>query len=214
MNQEQLDMLNQAPPAKELRTRRADDGTLLTYLEGRYIVETLNAIFGPDGWSREFAGRGLQIVDKSVVGIFVDGGDCDIEKSMVRVSVTCEYRILLKRSYVGSCGVTYEGPTVIEDVGFGQSKPFVNVGDAIESACKEAVTDALKRCARTIGNALGLCLYNRKQESKTPYNRWEELEMRLDEPDQAPPTDADFPQVSPAHENPVDDPPRRKRRKT
>jgi DNA recombination protein Rad52 len=36
-----------------------------------------------------------------------------------------------------------------------------NRGQAFEKAKKEAVTDALKRCLRAFGNAMGNCLYDK-----------------------------------------------------
>jgi recombination DNA repair RAD52 pathway protein len=38
------------------------------------------------------------------------------------------------------------------------------VGAAVESAEKEAATDALKRCAKSLGMRLGLALYDKAQE--------------------------------------------------
>ena len=49
-----------------------------------------------------------------------------------------------------------------QDVGHGQGHSK-SLGDAHDSAMKEAVTDALKRALRTFGSPLGLALYDKTQ---------------------------------------------------
>lgn len=49
------------------------------------------------------------------------------------------------------------------DVGVGLAA--TNSGDAFETAIKAAYTDGLKRAARTLGNTLGLALYDKAQEA-------------------------------------------------
>jgi DNA recombination protein Rad52 len=209
MTDDQIKLLNQEPPANEIRSRRADNGASLLYVEGHYIAETLNSIFGPDGWGREFTGKGLQIVNRSVIDR--DG------KNLFVVSVLCEYRITLLPDFVVYNEKPSSKPVVCEDVGFGQSDPCIDEGYAIESACKEAVTDALKRCARTLGKALGSCLYDKAWlachrpagDGQTPNARADALNRRLDgsvgsphdDSSQDAPADNDFPQVPPVSEN-------------
>jgi DNA repair and recombination protein RAD52 len=59
------------------------------------------------------------------------------------------------------CTVTAGGVTR-QDVGFGSGFAKM-IGDAIEGATKEAVTDALKRCLRTFGHPFGLALYDKER---------------------------------------------------
>jgi recombination DNA repair RAD52 pathway protein len=40
-----------------------------------------------------------------------------------------------------------------------------DLGAAIESAIKEAATDSLKRCCKTLGDRLGLALYDKQQRN-------------------------------------------------
>lgn len=61
--------------------------------------------------------------------------------------------------YLAIVAVTVDGVTRT-DVGHGQGFQK-NVGDAHDSAVKEAVTDALKRGLRTFGNTFGLALYEK-----------------------------------------------------
>jgi len=141
MNNEQKHALEQAPPRDELKTRRQGQATL-TYIEGRYTIEAMNRIFGPDGWSRQFAGNGLTTISKT------EGVPKDKQQTRYDVGMLCEYRVTV-------------GSVVIEDVGYGIGQSYQGYADAYESAAKEAVTDAMKRCCRSLGNALGNCLYDK-----------------------------------------------------
>ena len=81
-----------------------------------------------------------------------------------------------------TCIVTVTvGDVVREDVGFG-SGFAKQIGDAVEGATKEAVTDALKRALRTFGNIFGLALYDKTRENvgvnPEPFNA-EETRRRL-----------------------------------
>ena len=141
MDQELKSKLSEEPPSGALK-HRDQAGKTLTYVEGHYIIETMNNVFGPENWSREFCGGGLRVMSKHE--------DIPPGKKNVRYDVTmlCEYRIRVNGQ-------------VIEDVGYGSGMSYVDWGASIESAAKEAVTDALKRCCRSLGNALGNCLYNK-----------------------------------------------------
>jgi recombination DNA repair RAD52 pathway protein len=54
---------------------------------------------------------------------------------------------------------------VYGDVGYGDGSDKTNPGKAHELAAKEAVTDALKRCAKNLGMSMGLALYDKTQEN-------------------------------------------------
>jgi len=141
MNDEQKHALNQAPPQGELKQRK-QAGNTLTYIEGRYTIEAMNRIFGPDGWSRGFVGDGLRVVSKT------EGVPEGRNSVRYDVAMLCDYRVSV-------------GEIMIEDVGYGIGQSYQGYGDAFESAAKEAVTDAMKRCCRSLGNALGNCLYDK-----------------------------------------------------
>lgn len=156
MTPKQKAALNDPPPADALK-HREQGGTKLTYLEGQFVIETMNAIFDPDGWCREFCGGGLRVMSRRE---WTPPGK---DKTRYDVSMMCEYRIKV-------------GEQVIEDVGYGDGKSYQGWGESIESAAKEAVTDALKRCCRSLGNAMGNCLYdkawlsaNTNGDARVPY---------------------------------------------
>lgn len=106
------------------------------YLEGWHVINEMNRVFGFDGWS-------YRIELKQDALAKADG------KDQWQAAYTC------------ICTLTV-GDTVRQDVGFG-SGFSKQIGDAVEGATKEAVTDALKRCARTFGNIFGLALYDKSR---------------------------------------------------
>ncbi len=134
------------PPSVDDLSHRTQGKMQLTYVEGWWVIAQMNAIFGPDGWSRQFVGEGLREADKAEV----------TKDNRVRhdVAMLCTYRVTVHRPS--------ELPVTIEDVGYGAGQSYLGWADAYESAAKEAVTDALKRCCRSLGNALGNCLYDKK----------------------------------------------------
>jgi DNA recombination protein Rad52 len=120
-------------------TQRAMAGRTLDYIEGWWAIAEANRIFGFGGWS--FRIGTLELLSKELV-------DGKYGKQW-RVCYSCE-------------AVVQVGDTVRHDVGFGQgqAKPE-DLGAALESAGKEAATDAMKRCLRTFGNPFGLALYDK-----------------------------------------------------
>lgn len=109
------------------------------YLEGWHVIAEANRIFGFDGWSYEVAET--QCVSKAARKIGRD------QKDGWGVTYTARVRVVIEE-------------VVREDFGAGHGYD-VDAGLAHESAIKEAVTDALKRCLRTFGNPFGLALYDK-----------------------------------------------------
>lgn len=149
--------LEQPPPAEHLSTRKGSERRELTYIEGWYAIQVANQVFGADGWSRGFAGDGLQTVHKETLEIPQKNGG---SRQRHDVAMTCQYRITV-------------GEQTVEDVGYGVGQSYIGYGDAYESAAKEAVTDAMKRCLRSFGNAFGNCLYDKAwlRNRRYPQNR-------------------------------------------
>lgn len=105
------------------------------YVEGWHCIAEANRIFGFDGWTRETT-LTLLGEPRSV------DGKWRVEY-MARVRITA-------------------GGVVRDGCGFGQGIDK-DVGQAHESALKEAETDATKRSLMTFGNAFGLALYDKTQ---------------------------------------------------
>lgn len=104
------------------------------YIEGWHAIAEANRIFGFDGWS---------YVVKSV-----SQTNCD-QKQDGKWAV----------GYIAVVSVSAGGVTR-EDAGHGQGHGK-SLGDAHDSAIKEAVTDGLKRALRSFGNPFGLALYDK-----------------------------------------------------
>lgn len=116
------------------------DSGPLSYLHGHYVIREMNRIFGNGAWG-------------------------------YRATVTKEWEGQNEKgnylcTYLGRCVLTV-GDCVIEDVGAGQGVARTPP-DAIEKAAKEAATDALKRCCKTLGDPLGLALYDKEQAHVGP----------------------------------------------
>lgn len=129
------------PLSKQHVTTRSQSGRNLSYLEGWHVIAEANRIFGFDGWTRETVDmrevRPPEMV-KSASG-----------KETWRVGFIAKVRVTV-------------GDVVREGTGFG-SGALPDLGEAYESAVKEAETDAMKRALMTFGNPFGLALYDKTQ---------------------------------------------------
>lgn len=134
-----LDPANIKPPPK---------GKFGEYVDGLHVIREANRIFGFDGWSYEVTR--LEQTHYGVVSLNGQNGPYE----QLRCSYLCAVRVNVD-------GVVREGLAV----GVGNGKPE-NAGDVIESAVKEAETDALKRALRTFGNTFGLALYDKDKSSR------------------------------------------------
>lgn len=121
---------------------RQQGGGQVSYIEGWHAIAEANRIFGFDGWSRETE----EIVQLG-------------EPYEVNGKWRVNYRAkVLIRVYEG--GGDFGGVILREGCGFGQGIDR-DVGQAHESALKEAETDAMKRALMTFGNPFGLALYDK-----------------------------------------------------
>jgi recombination DNA repair RAD52 pathway protein len=121
--------------------RKKTESLELDYLEGHYVKRVLTFVFGSKWNSR--------IVTKES---FNDKGGKN-DSFFSGCSVVCELSVEWengdKNTYV--------------DVGHGQGLSKYSALEALESAEKEAVTDALKRAAVPLGDPFGLVLYNKEK---------------------------------------------------
>lgn len=117
--------------------RKQGNGSV-SYVEGWHCIAEANRIFGFDAWDRE-------TVDLRQLGEprNVDG--------KTRVAYSARVRITVRAN-----GVTIAR----EGSGFGSGIDR-DLGQAHESALKEAETDAMKRALMTFGNPFGLALYDK-----------------------------------------------------
>jgi len=116
------------------------------YLKGWAVIEEANAIFGFDGWQRQTIACQCVTQAERSIGEERKPGWGVTYIARVRITVFAGSRGLLIREGTGA--------------GHGID---VDLGQAHESAIKEAETDAMKRALVTFGARFGLSLYDRNQ---------------------------------------------------
>lgn len=130
-----------APLASSLVKTRKQGGREVSYIEGWKAVEEANRIFGFDGWTRETVD--IKCVSEGERKIGRDGD------SGYGVTYIVKVRVMVGNVCREGCGA-----------GHGIDR---DLGQAHESAIKEAETDAMKRALMTFGNPFGLALYDKQQ---------------------------------------------------
>ena len=138
-------------PLDRAKVRQREQGrATVSYIEGWQVIAEANRIFGFDGWQRQT----LQLR-------CIHQGERTIGREQRPgwgVTYTARVRIT-----VGSPG----NPAAIrEGCGAGHGID-TDLGQAHESALKEAETDAMKRALMTFGNPFGLALYDKQQREVT-----------------------------------------------
>lgn len=122
---------------------RQQGGSKVSYIEGWHVIAEANRIFGFDNWTRE-------TIDIKCVS----ERERDIGASKATgwsVTYICKARVIVGGVAREGCGA-----------GHGIDR---DLGQAHESAIKEAETDAMKRAFMTFGNPFGLALYDKTQAS-------------------------------------------------
>ena len=135
---EQIKALD-APLDKSNVKSREQGGRKLSYVEAWHAIAEANRIFGFDGWARETVLL------------------TETNRDLVDLKSYKQWRVgYIAKVRITAGGVTREGT----GFGSGMSKPEA-LGEAIESAVKEAESDAMKRALMTFGNPFGLALYDK-----------------------------------------------------
>lgn len=123
---------------RHVRTRE-QKGLVLSYVEGWHVIAEANRIFGFDGWDRETL-----------------SAECVWQDTRSAIKV-CTYTARVRvRVRAGETVICRDG----SGVGHGNG---AIIGEAHESALKEAETDATKRALTTFGNLFGLALYDKER---------------------------------------------------
>jgi DNA recombination protein Rad52 len=120
---------------------RQQGGSKVSYIEGWHVIAEANRIFGFDNWTRETLDIKCVSEKEREIGQNKAPG--------WGVTYICKARIIVD-------GVAREG----FGAGHGIDR---DLGQAHESAIKEAETDAMKRAFMTFGNPFGLALYDKTQ---------------------------------------------------
>jgi len=140
-NDEQIKVLNAPLDPKNVKQRKQGYGNV-SYVEGWHVINEANRIFGFGAWDRETS---VSLVSEKPRKVGKQGKDGWSVTYTATVTITVE-------------GVTRQG------VGAGHGID-VDLGQAHESAIKEAETDAMKRAFMTFGNPFGLALYDKQQKN-------------------------------------------------
>ena len=133
-------------PLDRAKVRQREQGrSKVSYLEGWQVIAEANRIFGFDGWQRETVEVRCVAERERSIGSSGRSGWGVTYTARVRVSV---------------------GSLIREGTGAGHGIDG-DLGQAHESAIKEAETDAMKRALMTFGNPFGLALYDKQQREVT-----------------------------------------------
>lgn len=159
-NDKQNQVLSYDLDPSRIKTR--DKGNVsLSYLEGFDIIDTSNKIFGYGNWS--YGVSTLEHVS---------------QETNEKQNIVIGYKAIVSLSIYDQHHTKHISR---EDVGFGTGIAK-SLADAHEGAAKEAVTDALKRCFRTLGSQFGNSLYSGKSRSNgnqlpAPREQYQQLEQ-------------------------------------
>jgi DNA recombination protein Rad52 len=143
---EQTDALS-APLNRDNVKSRKQGGAQVSYIEGYHAENEANRIFGFDGWDR------VLVASKCVSERERKIGKPPYEKDGWSVTYTATVRIT----------VHTDGREIVREGSGAGHGIDADLGQAHESALKEAETDAEKRALKTFGNPFGQALYDKEQ---------------------------------------------------
>ena len=129
---------------------RKQGGTQVQYIEAWHAIAEANRIFGHGNWNRETIE--MRMVQEKETTI---GKGKQYEKEGFKVSYIAKVRVTV-----------HAGGDVVIKEGTGAGHGIdADVGQAHESATKEAESDAMKRAMMMFGNPFGLALYDKSRAS-------------------------------------------------
>jgi DNA repair and recombination protein RAD52 len=137
---EQKSLLDAKLSSANVKTRRQGSATV-GYIEGWHVIAEANRIFGFDNWTRETLDIKCVSEREREIGTNKAQG--------WGVTYICKARVIVDGVAREGCGA-----------GHGIDR---DLGQAHESAIKEAETDAMKRAFMTFGNPFGLALYDKQR---------------------------------------------------
>ena len=138
-------------PLDRAKVKQREQGRAkVSYLEGWQAIAEANRIFGFDGWQRETIAVQCVAERERTLG--------SSNRAGWGVTYTARVRICV--------GADAASQVIREGSGAGHGID-ADLGQAHESALKEAETDAMKRALMTFGNPFGLALYDKQQREVT-----------------------------------------------
>lgn len=157
---EQLEALSAELDKSNIKTR-TQGGSTLSYIEAWRVINEANRIFGFDGWTRETTEMRMVSERERKIGR-------DNPRDGWSVSYVAKVRITV---------IDVEGAIIREGIGAGHGID-VDLGQAHESAVKEAESDAMKRALMTFGNQFGLSLYDKSAGTASQPQRYQQQPQR------------------------------------
>ena len=153
LSPEQVARLAMLIPKIELKDRQGTGGTKFYYVDKDYVRETLDLVFGPDGWSFEIRDAAERHSGTVSMTKYVEGKPTTVPGASTTVTCTGRLTVTLRRD-----GVVHAFSR--EDIGgatnaMADPDKGTTYGDMLENVYKSASTDALKRAAAALGYALG-----------------------------------------------------------
>ena len=134
---------------RPLKPGRVEKTQGMAYLEAFDVIAHLTRVFGWEGWDKELLQLDL---------IFEDVADKKRQDGTPYPVYTVAYRCSMRLTIRDPHGIVVK---VVEDVGTGEAINQPSRGDAHDLASKSAVSGALKRCAKDLGDQFGLGLYDK-----------------------------------------------------
>lgn len=156
-NKNQIELLERPLSADSVKGRRQGNRQV-SYIESWHAIAEANRIFGYGNWSSITSDLTLRSEKegtmKSGPGWFV--------------TYTAKVRVIIHSDAPVDAGSLTNQPmgSIYEGVGAGHGVDK-DLGQAHESAIKEAESDAQKRALRHLGNQFGLALYDKEQRNVT-----------------------------------------------
>jgi Rad52/22 family double-strand break repair protein len=135
---------------RPLKASRVEKTQGMSYLEAFDVIAHLTRVFGWEGWDKELLQLDVVFEDHSQKR----NADGTGGKAQWTVCYRCSMRLTIRNP---------DGALVkvVEDVGTGEAINQPSRGDAHDLASKSAVSGALKRCAKDLGDQFGLGLYDK-----------------------------------------------------
>lgn len=161
---EQLAALSAELDKSNVKTR-TQGGATLSYIEAWRVIDEANRIFGFDGWTRETTEMRMVSERERKIGR-------DNPRDGWGVSYVAKVRVTI---------IDAEGTIIREGIGAGHGID-VDLGQAHESAVKEAESDAMKRALMTFGNQFGLSLYDKANAPAPQQQRYQQPTQRQQSP--------------------------------
>lgn len=141
--QRSIDLLAEPLSSDLIGERETRDGRTVQYLEGWAAIHQANRIFGFDAWGAEL----VDGVSYHPLRLIDDASGEQLATGMYTATVRVNVRGCLPRTDVGCAFVRHDTP------------------EEHETACKGAVTDAMKRALRQLGDQFGNRLYDKHGRS-------------------------------------------------